>query len=187
MDEYEPEPEDWRITLKAFGDHKERKVFAFVGRSQMSPEEDRDLTAEELKEDMGKDVTSCVDFKGDFPKLLQLPYHPVNRVFISELKIYLGTHPDGLTTKTGKKSRRSGSKQALALRIATPLQGKNKPLYGQIITSRMKSMNIDNSSQVNQCIPPQERQVILILLDRLWKPGRGSSETIWHFTWPSSR
>ena len=66
MDEYEPGPEDWRITLKAFGDHKERKVFAFVGRSQMSG--DRDLTAEELKEDMGKDVTSCVDFKGDFPK-----------------------------------------------------------------------------------------------------------------------
>ena len=66
MDEYEPGPEDWRITLKAFGDLEERRVFAFVGRSQMSPEGDRDLTAEELREDMGKDVTSCVDFNGEF-------------------------------------------------------------------------------------------------------------------------
>ena len=68
VDEYEPGPEDWRITLKAFGDLEDRRVFAFVGLSQMSPEEDRDLTAEELREDMGKDVTSCVDFNGDFKK-----------------------------------------------------------------------------------------------------------------------
>ena len=68
MDEYEPGSEDWRITLKAFGDLEDRRVFAFVGRSQMSPVGDRDLTTEEFREDMGKDVTSCVDFKGDFPK-----------------------------------------------------------------------------------------------------------------------
>ena len=68
--EYEPGPEDWRITLKVFnGDHEERRVLAFVGRSQVSPAAgDRDLTADELEEDEGKDVTSCVDFKGEFPE-----------------------------------------------------------------------------------------------------------------------
>ena len=65
--EYEPGPEDWRITLKVFnGDHEERRVLAFVGHSQVSPVEDRDLTADELEEDKGKDVTSCVDFNGEF-------------------------------------------------------------------------------------------------------------------------
>ena len=67
--EYEPGPEDWRITLKVFnGDHEERRVLAFVGRSQVSAAGDRDLTADELEEDKGKDVTSCVDFNGEFPE-----------------------------------------------------------------------------------------------------------------------
>ena len=63
--EYEPGPEDYRITLKAFGDEGERRVLAFVGSSQVNPGGDRDLTAEKLEEDQGKDVTSCVDFDGN--------------------------------------------------------------------------------------------------------------------------
>ena len=65
-DGYEPGPEDYRITLKVFGDKEERRALAFVGRAQLSPAGDRDLTADELEEGMGKDVTSCVDFKGEF-------------------------------------------------------------------------------------------------------------------------
>ena len=78
---------------------------------------------------------------------------------ISELKIYLGTHPEGMTTKKGKKSRRSGSKRGLALRIATPLQGKDKPLYGQIIASRLKSLNLDHSAEVCTSMSTYEVQL----------------------------
>ena len=59
--EYAPGPEDWRITLKAFGD----KVLAFCGDSQVKPNADRDFSADELEEAMGKDVTPCIDFKGE--------------------------------------------------------------------------------------------------------------------------
>ena len=147
--EYDPGSEDWRITLKVFnGDHEERRVLAFVGHSQVSPAEDRDLTADELDEDKGKDVTSCVDFNGKFLETEQSNIDEFSIKSISEFKIYLGKHPEGEKTPKGKKSRRSGSKQALALRIATPLQGKEKPLYGQIVASRRRSLNLDLSPEV---------------------------------------
>ena len=79
-----------------------------------------------------------------------------NKIAFSESKIYLGKHPEGWTTEKGKKSRRSGSKKALALRIATPLQGKEKPLYGQIIASRLRSLNLDHSAEVRTSISPYE-------------------------------
>ena len=77
--EYEPGPDDWRITLKVFGDQEEElRMLAFVGDAQVSPEEDRYLAADELTEDMGKDVTSCVDFNGDY-----IYHQTVNIVFMT--------------------------------------------------------------------------------------------------------
>ena len=66
--EYAPGSEDWRITLKAFGN----KVLAFCGDSQVKPNADRDFTTDELEESMGKDVTPCIDFKGECLRDLRL-------------------------------------------------------------------------------------------------------------------
>ena len=75
--EYEPRPDDYRITLKVFGEEDERRVVAFVGSSQVSPAGDRDLNTDELEEEMGKDVTSCVDFNGNFYKGIRSVLGPV--------------------------------------------------------------------------------------------------------------